>query len=75
MTVWIRWSSIRHQDGRRTSGVGYNISKPHIVLPGPFDATLCGRTPYFHTKRKTSEEIPPDACRACVRLAGIRTRP
>ena len=39
---YVTWLSIRHQDGRRESGKGFNLSLRHIRSASLYH-TLCGR--------------------------------
>lgn len=62
--MWIRWYSVRHQDGRRNSGVGYNKSKWHWKTQRHHMA--CGRE--IGIEREASEHIPSgDVCRVCIK--------
>ncbi len=42
MLRWVQWMSVKHNDGRRSSGVGKNVSRLHLEN-GNSLLVLCGR--------------------------------
>lgn len=53
---YVMWMSIKHNDGRRNSGVGRNVSKVHIQGPKEHHA-LCGREIMIPWGKVTPEDL------------------
>ena len=65
---YVIWSSLRHQDGRRPSGVGYNSSMIHIrSAPREDDYyALCGAEIVLHERTPSEKDLKArKICKRC----------
>ena len=65
--MWVQWWSLRHQDGRRRSGIGHTKSKWHRLVDVASFKTDCGREVNLWPKESKN---PPkrERCRHCAAI-------
>lgn len=68
---WTTWTSVKHQDGRRNSAIGYNQSKWHLVMSDENCFAACGREIMIPGNTRatlsTKEKIKYGVCKQCQR--------
>lgn len=73
---WIRWYSLRDNDGRRTSGVRYNKSKWHAMRADVASVAICGAKAeegFFATATTKYPQEQDRICKSCLRYLASRT--